>query len=182
MTDGDFFARERELARLDGFLGQALQSIGAWEEALSTVEQGLALAIEIGAPHSADLYRLKGELLNDLQPLAPGQAETCFRTAVSTARQHGARLLDLRATVRLARLWRAQGRRQEARDVLAEVYSWFTEGLDTPDLQETRTLLDELAQALPPQGQSSLGRQAARKVQKPHPRGIEGVKDGERSF
>jgi len=108
------------------------------------VEQGLALAMEIGAPHRADLYRLKGELLKDREPQASSQAETCFHTALTEARHHGSRLLELRAAVSLARLWRSQGRREEARELLAGIYGWFTEGFDTMDLVEAKALLDAL--------------------------------------
>jgi predicted ATPase len=125
-------------------LAQALQHSGAWDEALSTVEQGLAVAIEIGAPHRADLYRLKGELLKDREPPASGQAEACLQTALTEARQHGSKLLELRAAVSLARLWQAQGRRDEAREVLTGIYGWFTEGFDTMDLVEAKALLDAL--------------------------------------
>jgi tetratricopeptide (TPR) repeat protein len=125
-------------------LAQALQYSGAWDEALSTVEQGLALAAEIGAPHRPDLYRLKGELLKDRQPSDLGQVEACLRTAVTEAQQRGAKLVELRASVSLARLWRAQGRRDEARELLAGIYGIFTEGFDTMDLVEAKALLDEL--------------------------------------
>jgi DNA-binding SARP family transcriptional activator/tetratricopeptide (TPR) repeat protein len=125
-------------------LAQALQRDGAWDEALSTVEQGLALAMEIGAPHRADLYRLKGELLKEHEPLTAGQAEACLHTALTEARQQGSKLLELRAAVSLARLWQAQGRRAEAGGLLAGIYGWFTEGFDTPDLVEAKVLLDAL--------------------------------------
>ena len=74
----------------------------------------------------------------------PAKAEDSFRTALATAREQGARGYELRAATSLARLWREQGRRGEARDLLAPVYVWFTEGFDTADLKEARTLLSEL--------------------------------------
>jgi predicted ATPase len=72
------------------------------------------------------------------------QAEASFRQAIEVARHQQANPWELRATVSLCRLWQAQGRHDEARSILAEVYGWFTEGFDTPDLQEAKALLDEL--------------------------------------
>jgi len=73
------------------------------------------------------------------------EAETCFERATEVARQQSARWWELRATVSLARLLASQGRREEARARLAEIYNWFTEGFDTADLKDAKALLDELA-------------------------------------
>ncbi len=70
--------------------------------------------------------------------------EACFQTALDIARRQQAKSLELRAATSLARLWQSQGKRQEAYDLLAPVYGWFTEGFDTADLKEARALLDEL--------------------------------------
>jgi predicted ATPase len=93
----------------------------------------------------AELYRLKGTLL--LQQTVPdtSQAEASFQQALAIARRQQAKSWELRAATSLARLWQQQGKRQEARELLAPVYNWFTEGFDTADLQEARTLLEELA-------------------------------------
>jgi predicted ATPase len=72
-------------------------------------------------------------------------AETCFQQALAVARGQGARWWELRAATSLARLWQQQGKRQEAHDLLAPVYGWFTEGFDTADLQEAKALLDVLS-------------------------------------
>ena len=72
-------------------------------------------------------------------------AEDSFREAIAVAQRQSAKLFELRAAARLAGLWRDQGKRDEARDLLAPVYGWFTEGFDTPDLKEAKALLDELA-------------------------------------
>jgi len=98
----------------------------------------------------AELYRLKGELLlmqgHDAEAEASlHQAESCFQHAVEVARRQSAKSWELRATVSLCRLWQVQGRMDEARQMLAEVYGWFTEGFDTPDLQEAKALLEELS-------------------------------------
>jgi hypothetical protein len=72
------------------------------------------------------------------------EAEACFHKAIEIARQQQAKSLELRAVMSLSRLWQQQGKREEARKLLAEVYGWFTEGFDTADLQEAMTLLEEL--------------------------------------
>ena len=73
------------------------------------------------------------------------EAETCFHQALDIARRQQAKSLELRAAMSLSRLWQRQGKRDEARQLLAPIYSWFTEGFDTADLKEARALLDELA-------------------------------------
>ena len=99
----------------------------------------------------ADVHRLRGELL--LAQHGPGQAPSaarieeaaaCFELALALARQRQARAWELRAATSLARLWQQQARIEAARAVLAPVYSWFTEGFDTSDLQQAKALLDEL--------------------------------------
>jgi adenylate cyclase len=90
----------------------------------------------------AELYRLKGEL----QLKTSGnetEAETCFRRAIEIAQGQNAKWWELRATTSLARLLTRQGRRNEARTMLAEIYNWFTEGFDTADLKDAKALLDE---------------------------------------
>ena len=82
-------------------------------------------------------------LLQQAVPDQP-QAEACFRQALDVARRQQAKSLELRAAMSLARLWQRQGRRDEARQLLAEVYGWFTEGFDTADLREARALLTAL--------------------------------------
>ena len=86
-------------------------------------------------------------LLRDVEPdiLTLQEVSPSFHRALETARQQQAKSWELRAATSLARLWGEQGRRAEARDLLAPVYGWFTEGFDTPDLKEAKALLDELA-------------------------------------
>jgi hypothetical protein len=89
-------------------------------------------------------YCIKGELLLLLPDPDVHQAESCFQQALTIARHQCAKMPELRATLCLSHLWRQQGKRAEARQLLAQVYDWFTEGFDTADLQEARALLDDL--------------------------------------
>ena len=75
---------------------------------------------------------------------AEAEAEACFHKAIEIARRQQAKSLELRATTSLARLWQQQGKQKEAHEMLSEIYGWFTEGFDTKDLQEAKTLLEEL--------------------------------------
>jgi predicted ATPase len=84
-------------------------------------------------------------LLLRRNPSAPDRAEVSYRRAIERARAQEAKSWELRASTSLARLWRDQGKRSEARDLLAPIYGWFTEGFDTPDLKEAKALLEELA-------------------------------------
>jgi predicted ATPase len=92
---------------------------------------------------AAELNRHKGQLL--LRQGHTEAAEELYRKAMNIAREQEAKLWELRAAASLARLRRDQRRRAEARDLLAPVYGWFTEGFDTPDLKDAKALLDELA-------------------------------------
>jgi predicted ATPase len=90
----------------------------------------------------AELHRVRGELLRSGHD--PGGAERSFSQAIGIAQQQSAKYWELRAAISLARLWREQGKRAAARDLLAPTYGWFTEGFDTPVLKEAKALLDEL--------------------------------------
>jgi predicted ATPase len=91
-----------------------------------------------------EVHRIRGVLLRSLGSPAE-EVESAFRTALELAEEQGTFLLKLRAATNLARLWRDQGKVSEAREVLAPVYGWFTEGFDTRDLKEAKALLVELA-------------------------------------
>ena len=93
----------------------------------------------------AELHRLKGELLLAADSNNYAQAEACFSQAFDIARRQRAQSLELRAATSLSRLWQKQDKKHEARQMLGEVYGKFTEGFETPDLNEARVLLDELA-------------------------------------
>ena len=123
-------------------LAEAHGRAGQVEEGLSVLTEALAAVDKTGERvYEAELYRLKGELLQK-QATAMDAAEECFRHAVSVARQQSAKSLELRAVMSLSRLLRAQGKSAEARQVLTEIYAGFTEGFDTADLQEAKALLE----------------------------------------
>jgi predicted ATPase len=127
-------------------LAEALAFAGKTEEGLAALDDALATAAASGVKGwDAEIHRLRGELTGRLPHPDPAKAEGSFRTALAIAREQGTRGYELRAATSLARLWREQGRRGEARDLLAPVYGWFTEGFDTADLKEAKRLLDELA-------------------------------------
>jgi transcriptional regulator with AAA-type ATPase domain/predicted ATPase len=136
------------LALLAEAYGNAAQA----EEGLRVTDEALAAVHQNGERRwAAELCRIKGELLLrqaagvGLRPISTEDAEAYFRQAVDIAHRQGAKLLELQAVMRLSRLWQQQGKRDEARQVLGEIYSWFTEGFDTADLQEAKALLDELS-------------------------------------
>jgi len=95
--------------------------------------------------HEPEMYRLKGELLLSQSFENRSEAESCFQKALEVSRHQQAKSLELRAATSLAKLWQSQGKRDEARELLEPVYSWFTEGFDTADLIDAKTLLDELS-------------------------------------
>ncbi|MGH8064302.1 MAG: AAA family ATPase [Candidatus Entotheonellia bacterium] len=135
------------LAEIYGKAGQAEAGLRVLTEALTAVSKNGERRFE------AELYRLQGELLlmqstgTGGSPTAPAEveAETCFHRAIDVARSQHAKSFELRAAMGLSRLWQRQGKRPEARAMLAMVYGWFAEGFDTPDLQEAKALLEALS-------------------------------------
>jgi predicted ATPase len=126
-------------------LAQALAACGHHGEALAALREAAALVEETGERYvEAEIYRLEGSLR--LAENGTAEAEACYVKALEVARAQEARSLELRAAGDLARLWAGQGRRSEARDLLAPIYGWFSEGFDTADLKEAKTLLDELTE------------------------------------
>jgi len=127
-------------------LGEALALAGKLEEALTALDDASAKAAGSGVRGwDAEIHRLRGELTLRLPYRDPAKAEDSLRTALAIAREQGTRSYELRAATSLARLWREQGHRMEARELLAPLYGSFTEGFDTADLKEAKALLDELA-------------------------------------
>lgn len=149
------------LAETLGKQGQVEEGLGLLDEAFSAVNDSGERWCE------AELYRIKGDLL--LMPPSNGQgslntrsdhrdttvseqpnsigAEACYRQAISIARGQQAKSLELRVTIRLSHLYLKQGKREEAREMISEVYGWFTEGFDSVDLREARRLIEELSQS-----------------------------------
>jgi predicted ATPase len=127
-------------------LAEAYGGIGQIEEGLNVLAEALAAAEKTGGRfYEAELYRLKGELLVARAAELNAEAEACFQQALDIARRQQAKSLELRAAMSLSRLWQLQGRRQEARALLAPIYGWFTEGFDTADLKEAKELIEELS-------------------------------------
>jgi predicted ATPase len=133
------------LAELHDRAGQAEEGLNLLSEAQAAVDRNSE------GWWQAEIYRLKGELMlkqcrvESLQPESRMEAETYLHRALDTARRQRAKSFELRAALSLARLWQKQGKRAEARSMLADIYGWFTEGFGTADLREAKTLLGEVS-------------------------------------
>jgi hypothetical protein len=144
-------------------LAQAYGCVNQGEEGLRVLHEVLTIPSR-SVEYEAESYRLKGQLMlqqnrgqgigsgeqqkdTNPRPLSPdfqGAAEACFLQALASARRQQSRSLELRAAMSLSQLWRQQGKVHEAGRLLADIYSWFTEGFASPDLRRARTLLEEL--------------------------------------
>jgi len=125
-----------------GMLGEAYLYSGQLEESLSVMHQTLdAINAKDDRFLESEIYRLKGECLLALSPANTDEAEACFNQALVTSRKQQAKSLELRAAISMARLWQQQGKQDDGRRLLEDVYGWFTEGFDTPDLQEAAGLI-----------------------------------------
>jgi predicted ATPase len=159
-----------ELARIESgiraplffsLLAESLRKVGRHDEAVGALGLGVAQAEQQGQHfYDAELHRLRAEIiaergLRNADSPSPNpqseirvpqsEAETLFGHALEIARRQEAKTFELRAATSLARLWQRQGKREDARALLAPLYAWFTEGFDTRDLQDARILLDELS-------------------------------------
>jgi predicted ATPase len=127
------------------YLASAYADLGRFDDAWGSVDEALT-AVETTKERifEAEICRIAGEIgLKSPKPDA-AKAEAYFERALAVARQQQAKSWELRAAMSLARLWRDQGKPQQARELLAPVYGWFTEGFDTRDLKEAKALLEEL--------------------------------------
>ena len=127
-------------------LARAYLDSGELRQAAATLDEASRVATEARALYFfPEVLRTKAKLLLLQDPDHPEAAQKYFQEAVAMAREQGAKSFELRAAMSLAQLWRDQGKVQQARELLAPVYAWFTEGFDTRDLKEAKTLLEELA-------------------------------------
>src|SRR5262249_47447304 len=158
------------LAEAYGKVGQAEEGLNVLSEALSLVHKTgecnyeadlyrlkgeLVLPSGVRSPASAEKSRVgithhgvtiaEAGTVGRAHPTEEDEAEECFLKAIDIARRQSAKSLELRAVMSLSRLWQRQGKKDEARKLLAEIYGWFTEGFDTKDLQEAKALLEELS-------------------------------------
>jgi class 3 adenylate cyclase/predicted ATPase len=133
-----FFALLAEVYGKVGQLGEALEAL---QEALEWVHRNDEHLYE------AEVYRIRGELLLKQNMPATAEAEQCFERALQVARQQEAKGWELRASTSLSRLWLQEGKTDDARELLMPVYDWFTEGFDTPDLQDARALAAHFSRA-----------------------------------
>jgi predicted ATPase len=125
------------LAEVFGIAGHPEEGINSLSEAAKITETTQERLAE------AEIYRLRGGLFLSINQ--HGAAEASYRKALAVARWQSAKFWELRAATSLTPLWRDQGKRTQARDLLTPIYGWFTEGFDTPVLQDAKALLDELA-------------------------------------
>ena len=127
------------------FISEAHGKAGHIDEGLALLDQANTIMQDTGErTYGTELYRRQGELLLR-KDNHQTEAENKFQKALEIARIHNARSWELRAAVSLSRLWMNQDKLTEARVLLSGIYNWFTEGFDTPDLQEAKALLDQLA-------------------------------------
>jgi predicted ATPase len=129
-----------------GVLADALGRMGRVKEALGVIDEGVAEVEARGERcHEAELHRIKGELMFKQGRRLHREAEACFRKSITVALEQNTRSWELRAVTSFARLLADEGKRTEAHDLLEPIYNWFTEGLDTADLKDAKTLLNELS-------------------------------------
>jgi predicted ATPase len=127
-----------------GFIAEAHVQAGQFGDALTALDRAAETATATGECHyQAELYRLRG--VAQAQTGEEAEAALWLQRAIDTAGSQQAKSLELRAATSLAGLWRNQDKQADARDLLAPVYDWFTEGFDTADLKDAKALLDELA-------------------------------------
>jgi predicted ATPase len=129
------------------YLAKAHAALGQFDEAMRCISEAMTLLQTSKERwYEAEVNRLAGEIALLLPEPEEAKAQAHFERALAVAREQQARSWELRAAMSTARLWRAQGKRRDARDLLASVYGWFTEGFDTLDLKQAKVLLEDLAQ------------------------------------
>ena len=146
ITDWEASGGKVHSPNLKAFLAEAMALTGDLDHALHLIDEIIAQVERPGweeLQHYAEILRLKGWMLSLKGD--PDGAERNFLASLDWARRQQAKMWELRTSTSLARLWQSQGKRQDAYELLAPVYGWFTEGFDTKDLQEAKALLDEIA-------------------------------------
>jgi predicted ATPase len=127
-------------------LAEVCAEVGQIEESLITLEEAQGWMKKTGeCLWEAELYRLRGECLFSQLTKDKSNMESCFNQALKITQRQQAKSLELRAAMSMSRLWQSQGKKEEARRLLSEIYGWFTEGFDTADLKDAKSLLDELS-------------------------------------
>ena len=126
------------MARACLYLGRSDEAVELIDETISQIESTGELML------AEEIYRVAGVVQLE-HARDQSAAERLFQKSFEYSRKHGTKSFELRTSMSLARLWRKQGKRQEAHDLLAPVYNWFAEGFDTADLKEAKALLDELS-------------------------------------
>ncbi len=133
------------MAHCAALLADAYRKSGQPAEGLEVLNNALARVDRTDCRYyEAELHRRKGELLLMQSVPADRTGRSELSERIEVARRQSAKSWELRAAMSLSRLWQRQGKRDEARKLLAEIYGWFTEGFDTADLKDAKTLLDEL--------------------------------------
>jgi predicted ATPase len=136
----------RDRSYLFAMLAETFGKVGEIAQGLSRLAEELANCRKTGESfYEAELNRIKGKLLLRQPTPDEEQAKACFEEAIAVARRQSAKSLELRAAMSLSRLWQRQGKEDEARQLLAGIYGWFTEGFDTADLKAAKALLEELS-------------------------------------
>lgn len=132
-------------------LAEGFAAVGDWQKALSFSADAIVLSKETHeSSYDAELHRIRGEIILRSKKratcdLTVDDAEAEFRRAIHIAQRQNAKSLELKATVSLCRVLQQQGKQKQARKMLHAIYSWFTEGFDTPDLKDAKVMLDELS-------------------------------------
>ena len=126
-------------------LARAYGELGQFDQAWSHIGQAITMVETTKETwYEAEVHRIAGEIALMSPERDEAKAEACFERSLAVARAQQAKSWELRASMSMARLWRDQGKRDKARELLAPIYGWFTEGFDTPDLKQAKALLDEL--------------------------------------
>ncbi len=135
------------MTRLNARLAEACVKVNRVEEGLAAIDRAFGVLNRHNERYyEAELHRLKGELLLIQDGTSSeSEVESCYQKALEVSRSLKAKSLELRAAMSLSRLKQKQGKKEEARKLLQQIYGWFTEGFDTGDLKEAKALIDELS-------------------------------------